>query len=91
MIKTKLVTANATPVELSFASPVKGHYKIIITNTSANKHVLIGGSDLSLTNYGLRAEHDAPPVIIENVPFQDSIYAISEDGSNITVAVMVIE
>ena len=91
MIKTKLVTANSVPVEISFPSPVRGHYKIIITNTSTNKHVLIGGSNISLTNYGVRADHDAPPVVIENVPFQDSLYVISEDGTNIVVSVMVIE
>ncbi len=92
MIRTKLVTANATPVELSFADEVEAHYKIIITNTSANKHVLVGGPDVSLTNYGFRVEHDQPPVAIENMPFTDRLYAISEDPlQSISVAVMVIE
>jgi hypothetical protein len=93
MIRTKTVTANATPVELSFSNVgVRAHYKIIISNTSANKHLLIGGSNVSLTNYGMRAEHDQDPLVIENIPYQDKIYAISEDpNSSITVAVMVIE
>lgn len=93
MIRTKLVTANATPIELTFSNiSVRGHYKIIITNTSTNKHLLIGGSNVSLTNYGMRAEHDQAPVVIENVPFQDKLYAISEDpNTSITVAVMLID
>jgi hypothetical protein len=92
MIRTKLVTANATPVELSFPDEVQSYYKIIITNLSANKHILVGGPDVSLTKYGIRVEHDQPPVTIEGVPYNDRLYAISEDPlQSISVAVMVIE
>lgn len=92
MVRTKLVTANATPVEISFPDEVQSYYKIIITNLSANKHILVGGPDLSSTNFGIRIEHDQAPVTIDNVPYNDRLYVISEDPlQSISVAVMVIE
>ena len=92
MIRTKLVTLNNTPKEITFTDVVDSHYSIVITNTSANKHALIGSDNVSLTNYGLRVEHDGPPITLENMSFKDKLFGISEDPNTATqVAVMVIE
>lgn len=92
MIRTKNIALNNTPIELTFPDQVDSHYTIIMTNTSANKHALVGNSDVSLTNYGLRVEHDGPPIILENMYFKDRLYGISEDPNTTTsLSVMVIE
>lgn len=91
MFKTRNVTANATPVQLTFENPPYLTYSIIITNTSANKHLLVGDSNVSTTNYGFRVEHDQPPMTIESIPWTDHFWAVSEDGSTIPVAVTIIE
>jgi hypothetical protein len=92
MFRTKLVTLNNTPQELSFSDVVDSHYTIIMTNTSSNKHALVGDINVSITNYGLRVEHDGPPIILENINFKDRFYGISEDPNTTTsVAVTVIE
>jgi len=92
MIRTKLVTLNNTPVEITFTDEVDSHYTIVITNTSANKHALIGNGSVSTTNYGLRVEHDGPPITLENMSFKNRLFGISEDPNTATqVAVMVIE
>lgn len=92
MFRTKNLTLENTPVELGFSDVVDSHYTIIITNTSANKHALIGTSNVSTTNYGLRVEHDGPPIILENINFKDRFYGISEDPNTATtVAITVIE
>ncbi len=92
MIRTKNLSLDNTAKELTFTDEVDSHYTIVITNTSANKHALVGGSNVSTTNYGLRIEHDGPPIILENMYFTDKLYGISEDPNNATsVAIMVIE
>ena len=92
MIRTKNLNLNNTPTELTITDIVDSHYTIIITNTSANKHALIGDSDVSITHYGIRLEHDQPPVILENMYFKDRLYGISEDpNATVSVAIMVIE
>ena len=92
MIRTKLVTLGNTPSEITFTDEVDSHYTIVITNTSANKHALIGDSSVSTTKYGLRVEHDGPPVTLENMSFNDKLFGISEDtNATTTVAIMVIE
>jgi hypothetical protein len=92
MFRTKLVTLNNTPQELSFSDVVDSHYTIIITNTSSNHHALVGDVNVSTTNYGLRVEHDGPPIILENMNFKDRLYGISEDQNGTTsVSVMIIE
>ena len=92
MIRTRLLTLNDTPVELSIPDQVESHYSIVITNTSANKHAIIGNEKISRTNYGIRIEHDQPPVILENIFFADKLYGMSEDlGSTVPVSIMIIE
>lgn len=92
MIRTKNLTANNSPVELGFTDQVESPYTLIITNLSANKHLLVGVAGMSLTNYGVRVEHDSPPLVIENIAHNDKLYAISEDPlQNIPVSIMVIE
>ena len=92
MIRTKLITLNNTPVELTFTDEVDSHYSIVLTNVSSNKHALVGNSNVSTTNYGLRVEHDGAPIILENMSFKDRLFGISEDPNTATqVAVMVIE
>lgn len=92
MFRTKNLTLNNVAKELSFSDQVDSHYTIIITNTSTNKHALIGTDKVSTSNYGLRVEHDGPPVTIENMSFKDRLYGISEDpNATVTIAVMVIE
>jgi len=92
MIRTKNLILDNTPLELTFSDEVDSHYTIIITNTSANKHALVGNSNVSLTNYGLRVEHDGAPIVLENMYFKDRLYGISEDPNTTTsISVMVIE
>lgn len=92
MFRTKNLSLQNTPIELTFSDEVDSHYTIILTNTSSNKHVLVGDINVSTTNYGIRVEHDGPPVILENMYFKDRLYGISEDPNTaVTIAVMVIE
>ena len=92
MIRTKNLVLDNTAKELSFTDQVDSHYTIILTNTSANKHALIGLENVSDTNYGIRLEHDSDPIILENLSFKDRLYGISEDpSSTVSIAVMVIE
>lgn len=92
MIRTKNLSLNNTAQELTFSDEVDSHYSIVITNTSSNKHALVGDINVSTTNYGLRVEHDGSPVILENMYFKDRLYGISEDPNTpTTVAIMVIE
>ena len=92
MIRTKTLALGNVPVELGFSDEVDSHYTIIITNISANKHALIGNGNVSTTNYGLRAEHDGAPIVLENISFKDKFFGISEDPNTPTsVAIMVIE
>ena len=92
MFRTKLVTLGNSPTQITFTDEVDSHYTIVITNTSSNKHALIGTSSVSTTNYGIRVEHDGPPVILENMYFKDRLFGISEDEhTTVQVAIMVIE
>jgi hypothetical protein len=92
MYRVKNLTLNATPVELTIPDAVDSHYTIIISNTSNNKHILIGPSNVSTTNYGIRLGHDQAPLILENMSWKDRLYGISEDPTGtVTCAVMVIE
>jgi hypothetical protein len=92
MVRTKNLTLNSTPQELGFTDPVECAYSVIITNTSANKHALVGNGNVSLTNYGIRVEHDGPPVTLEYLAPHDKLYGISEDpNATVTIAIMVIE
>lgn len=92
MIRTKNLSLDNTAKELTFSDEVDSHYSIMITNTSSNKHALVGDINVSTTHYGIRVEHDGPPVILENMSFKDRLYGISEDPNTATsVAIMVIE
>lgn len=92
MYRVKNLTANAIPQELSIPDGVESHYTIVITNISNNKHILIGDSAISTTNYGIRVEHDSSPLILENMAWTDRLYVICEDPlSTADVAVMIIE
>jgi hypothetical protein len=92
MYRVKNLTVNATAQELTIPDGVESHYTIIITNTSNNKHILVGNASVSTTNYGIRIEHDSPPLILENMPWTDRLYAICEDPTSTAgVAVMIIE
>lgn len=92
MYRVKNLTLNAVAQELTIPDAVDSHYTIIITNTSNNKHILIGPSNVSTTNYGVRIEHDTQPLILENMSWKDKIYGICEDpAATVTCAVMVIE
>jgi hypothetical protein len=92
MIRTRLLTLGNTPTELTFSDEVDSHYTIVITNVSSNKHALIGNGSVSTTNYGLRVEHDGPPITLENMYFKDRLFGISEDPNTTTqVSVLVIE
>ena len=92
MIRTKNLSLNNTAQELTFSDVVDSHYTIVITNVSSNKHALIGDANVSTTHYGIRVEHDGPPVILENMYFKDRLYGISEDPNIAAdIAVMVIE
>ena len=90
MIRTRNFTLNATtPVELTVEDEVNTKCTVIVSNTSANKHLVIGNGDVSSTNYGIRLEHDAMPFSIE-LNKDDRLYAIGEDNT-VTCSVMIIE
>jgi hypothetical protein len=90
MIRTRNYTLNSTtPVELTIEDDVNVKSTVIVSNTSSNKHLLIGNSNVSVTNYGIRLEHDAMPLSID-IYKDDRLYAIGEDNT-VTCAVMVIE
>ncbi len=90
MIRTRNYTLNATtPVELSIEDEINVKSTMIISNTSTNKHLIIGNSNMTPTDYGIRIEHDAPPVTIDLYK-DDRLYALGEDGT-VTCAVMIIE
>lgn len=92
MYRVKNLTLNAVAQELTIPDAVDSHYTIIITNTSNNKHILVGAADVSTTNYGIRIEHDSPPIILENMSWKDRFYGICEDPtSTATCAIMIIE
>ena len=92
MYRVKNLTLNAVAQELTIPDAVDSHYTIIITNTSNNKHILVGPVDVSPTNYGTRVEHDGPPLILENMSWKDRLYGICEDlASTAGCAVMIIE
>ena len=90
MIRTRNYTLNSTtPVEITIEDEINLKSTIIISNTSANKHLVIGNSNVTTTNYGIRIEHDASPVSIDLYK-DDRLYAIGEDAT-VTCAVMIIE
>jgi len=90
MIRTRNYTLNnTTPVELTIEDEINVKSTLIISNTSANKHLVIGGPDVSATNYGIRLEHDAMPLSIDLYK-DDRLWALGEDAT-VTCAVMVIE
>ena len=77
------------PVELTIEDEINTKSTLIISNTSANKHLVIGNGDVSSTNYGIRLEHDAMPLSID-LNKDDRLWAIGEDAT-VTCSVMVIE
>lgn len=90
MIRTKNLTLATTPVqELTFYDAVEAPCTIIISNNSANKHVFIGGSNVSTTNYGIMLSHDSEPITIE-LPAFERLYAVG-DNTDVACSVMVIE
>lgn len=92
MFRVKNLTLNATPQELTIPDAVDSHYTIIFSNTSANKHILIGGSDITTSHYGIRLEHDGAPLILENMSWKDRLYGICEDPTQTaSIAIMIIE
>lgn len=78
-----------TPVEITIPDEINTPCTIIISNTSSNKHLVIGNGDVSSTNYGIRLEHDAMPFAID-LKKDDRLFAIGEDLT-VTCSVMVIE
>ena len=90
MIRTRNYSLdNLTPVEITIQDEVNTKSTIIISNTSTNKHLVIGNNDITSTNYGMRIEHDAPPVAIE-LGKDDRLWALGEDNT-VTCAIMIIE
>jgi hypothetical protein len=90
MIRTRnYALNNITPVEITIEDEINVKSTLIISNTSANKHMVIGNSDVSSTNYGIRLEHDAMPLSID-LNKDDRLWAIGEDAT-VTCSVMVIE
>lgn len=90
MIRTRnYALDNLTAVELTIQDEINTRSTIIISNTSANKHLVIGNSDVSSTNYGIRIEHDAMPFSID-LNKDDRLWAIGEDNT-VTCSVMIIE
>ncbi len=90
MIRTRNYTLNnTTPVEITIEDEINVKSTLIVSNTSANKHLVIGNSDVSSTNYGIRLEHDSMPLTIE-LNKDDRLWAIGEDAT-VTCSVMVIE
>jgi len=90
MIRTRNYTLNnTTPVEITIEDEINVKSTLIVSNTSANKHLVIGNSDVSSTNYGIRLEHDSMPLTIE-LNKDDRLWAIGEDAT-VTCSVVVIE
>lgn len=90
MIRTRNFTLDITaPVEITIPDEIDTPCTIIVSNTSANKHMVIGDSNVSPTNYGIRIEHDAMPLSIE-LKKDDRLWAIGEDAT-VTCSVMIIE
>lgn len=90
MIRTRNYTLNnLTAVELTVPDAIDTPCTIIISNTSANKHMVIGNGNVSPTNYGIRLEHDAMPFSIE-LKKDHRLWAIGEDAT-VTCSVMIIE
>ena len=90
MIRTRnYALNNTTPVEITIEDEINAKSTLIISNTSANKHLVIGNSDVSSTIYGIRLEHDAMPLSID-LNKDDRLWAIGEDAT-VTCSVMIIE
>ena len=90
MIRTRNYSLdNLTPIEITIQDEVNTKSTIIISNTSANKHLVIGNNDMTSTNYGIRIEHDASPISIE-LGKDDRLWALGEDNT-VTCSVMIIE
>jgi hypothetical protein len=90
MIRTRNYTLNnITAVELTIQDEINTKSTVIISNTSTNKHLVIGNGNVSSTNYGIRLEHDAMPFSID-LGKDDRLYAIGEDNT-VTCSVMIIE
>lgn len=90
MIRTRNYTLDSvTPVEITIADEIDTPCTLIVSNTSANKHLVIGNGNVSITNYGIRLEHDAMPLTIE-LKKDDRLWAIGEDAT-VTCSVMIIE
>jgi hypothetical protein len=90
MIRTRnYVLNNLTPVEITIQDEVNTRSTVIISNTSSNKHLVVGNDNVSSTNYGIRIEHDAMPFSID-LNKDDRLWAIGEDNT-VTCSVMIIE
>lgn len=90
MIRTRNYSLdNITPIEITIQDEVNTKSTIIISNTSANKHLVIGNNNITSTNYGIRIEHDAAPISIE-LGKDDRLWALGEDNT-VTCAIMIIE
>jgi len=90
MIRTKnLVLTSTAAQELTFYDAVEAPCTIIISNNSANKHVFVGGANVSTTNYGIMISHDNEPVTIK-LPAFERLYAVS-DNLDVACSVLVIE
>ena len=90
MIRTRNYTLDSvTPVEITIADEIDTPCTLIVSNTSANKHLVIGNGNVSITNYVVRLEHDAMPFSIE-LKKDDRLWAIGEDAT-VTCSVMIIE
>jgi hypothetical protein len=90
MIRTRNYTLdNLTPVEITIQDEVNTRSTLIISNTSSNKHIVVGNDNVSSTNYGIRIEHDAMPLSID-LNKDDRLWVIGEDNTA-TCSVMIIE
>jgi hypothetical protein len=90
MIRTRnYALDNLTPVEITIQDEVNTRSTIIISNTSSNKHLVVGNDNVSSTNYGIRIEHDSMPFLID-LNKDDRLWAIGEDNT-VTCSVMIIE
>jgi hypothetical protein len=90
MIRTRNYTLdNIVPVEITIPDIIDTPCTIIVSNTSSNKHMVIGNGNVSSTNYGIRLEHDALPFSID-LKKDDRLWAIGEDAT-VTCSVMIIE
>jgi hypothetical protein len=90
MIRTRnYVLNNLTPVEITIQDEVNTRSTVIISNTSSNKHLVVGNDNVSSTNYGIRIEHDAMPFSID-LNKDDRLWAMGEDNT-VTCSVMIIE